>query len=59
MDRIYVFLLSSCGAGYGMGLWIMECQVVLINVTDVEIVRGCFLSAPYLDEYGEPDVGFK
>ena len=32
---------------------------MLMNVTDVEVVRGCFLPAPYLDEYGEPDIGLK
>ena len=53
------FVFCSCGAGFGMGLWIMECQIVLMNVTDVEVVRGCFLPAPYLDEYGEPDIGLK
>ena len=49
----------SCGAGFGMGLWIRECRVVLINAVDVEVTRGCLMPAPYLDEYGESDPGLK
>ena len=56
---ISVPLLFSCAAGFGIGLWIMECRVVLVNATDLETTRGCFLAAPYLDEYSESDPGLR
>ena len=49
----------SCGSGFGIGLWIMECRVVLMNATDLETIRGCFLAAPYLDEFSESDPGLR
>jgi len=42
-----------------MGLWILECYVVMMNAMDLEDVRGCILPAPYLDEYGENDIGLR
>ena len=42
-----------------MGLWILECYMVLMNAMDLEDVRGCILPAPYLDEYGESDIGLR
>jgi len=54
--RVYVV---RCGGSVGMGLWILECYVVLMNAMDLEDVRGCILPAPYLDEYGESDIGLR
>ena len=42
-----------------MGLWILECYMVLMNAMDLDDVRGCILPAPYLDEYGESDIGLR
>ena len=30
-----------------------------MNAMDLEDVRGCILTAPYLDEYGESDIGLR
>lgn len=49
----------SCGAGLGMALWILESYVVLLDVTDVHNVKGCTVTPPYLDEYGETDPGLR
>ena len=45
----------QCGAGTGVFLRIRECFVVIHNKT----TRGAYLSAPYVDEYGETDKGLK
>jgi len=45
----------ECGADTGIFLRIRECIVVLHS----KVTRGTFLSAPYLDEYGEADKGLK
>ena len=50
---------TRCGGSVGMGLWILECYMVLMNAMDLEDVRGCILPAPYLDEYGESDIGLR
>ena len=58
--RINYFLcVFSCGAGLGMALWILESYVVLLDVTDVHNVKGCTVTPPYLDEYGETDPGLR
>ena len=49
----------SCGAGLGMALWILESYVVLLDVTDIHNVKGCTVTPPYLDEYGETDPGLR
>ncbi|XP_069773436.1 E3 ubiquitin-protein ligase UBR1 isoform X2 [Narcine bancroftii] len=41
----------NCGSGLGMFLRIRECQVLLLAGKN----RGCFIPAPYLDDYGETD----
>jgi len=56
--QVNVFV-ARCGGGVGMGLWILECYVVMMNAMDLEDVRGCILPAPYLDEYGENDIGLR
>ncbi|ESO01957.1 hypothetical protein HELRODRAFT_188532 [Helobdella robusta] len=40
-----------CGAGTGIFLRIRDCQVMLMNGSN----KGCFVSPPYLDAYGETD----
>ena len=50
---------SSCGAGLGMALWILESFVVLLDATDPTNVKGCTVTPPYLDEYGEADPGLR
>jgi hypothetical protein len=42
-----------------MALWILESYVVLLDVTDVHNVKGCTVTPPYLDEYGETDPGLR
>lgn len=44
----------SCGAGAGAFLRIRDCEVLLLGFN-----KGCFMSAPYLDEYGESDQGLR
>ncbi|XP_048393035.2 E3 ubiquitin-protein ligase UBR1 isoform X2 [Stegostoma tigrinum] len=45
----------NCGSGLGMFLRIRECQVLLLAGKN----RGCFIPAPYLDDYGETDQWLK
>lgn len=40
-----------CGAGIGIFLRIRDCQIFLLAGQN----KGCFQTAPYLDDYGEPD----
>jgi len=44
-----------CGADVGIFLRIRECLVVIHS----KVTRGTFLSAPYIDEYGETDKGLR
>lgn len=44
----------KCGAGAGIFLRIRECEIVLLGLN-----KGSFMSAPYLDEYGETDQGLR
>lgn len=44
----------TCGAGVGMFLRIRECEILLLSLN-----KGCFVSPPYLDEYGETDQGLR
>lgn len=44
----------TCGAGIVPLLRIRECEVMLLSVS-----KGCFVSPPYLDEYGEYDAGLR
>lgn len=43
-----------CGAGAGIYLRIRDAEVLLLGQN-----AGCFLSAPYLDDYGETDQGLR
>ncbi|XP_008481541.1 LOW QUALITY PROTEIN: E3 ubiquitin-protein ligase UBR1-like [Diaphorina citri] len=44
-----------CGAGVGMFLRVRECEVLFLASPN----RGCFMSPPYLDDYGETDQGLR
>lgn len=44
----------ECGAGAGIFLRIRECEILLLGLS-----KGTFMSAPYLDEYGETDQGLR
>ncbi|XP_042869971.1 E3 ubiquitin-protein ligase UBR2-like isoform X4 [Penaeus japonicus] len=44
-----------CGAGTGIFLRVRECKILLLSGR----IKGCFVSPPYLDEYGETDQGLK
>lgn len=46
---------SKCGAGVGIFLRVRECEVLLLATPH----RGCFISPPYLDDYGETDQGLR
>ncbi|XP_067943651.1 E3 ubiquitin-protein ligase UBR2-like isoform X2 [Watersipora subatra] len=45
----------KCGNGSCMFLRVRQCQVVLLSGHN----KGCFLPAPYVDDYGESDVQLK
>ena len=51
--------LPRCGDGVGMALWILEVYVVLLDATNIRHVKGCTLTPPYLDQYGESDPGLR
>ncbi|KAL5008356.1 hypothetical protein ScPMuIL_013937 [Solemya velum] len=44
-----------CGAGIGLFLRVRECQVLLLAAK----TKGCFVSPPYVDNYGETDQGLR
>uniref|UniRef100_A0A646QGC2 E3 ubiquitin-protein ligase n=1 Tax=Hemiscolopendra marginata TaxID=943146 RepID=A0A646QGC2_9MYRI len=44
-----------CGAGVGLFLRVRECKVLLLAGK----TKGCFVSPPYLDDYGETDQGLR
>lgn len=48
------FHTEVCGAGAGIYLRIRDAEVLLLGQN-----TGCFLSAPYLDDYGETDQGLR
>ncbi|CAI8025784.1 E3 ubiquitin-protein ligase UBR2, partial [Geodia barretti] len=50
---------QTCGDGVGMALWILEVYVVLLDATNIRHVKGCTLTPPYLDQYGESDPGLR
>ncbi|UYV79674.1 UBR1 [Cordylochernes scorpioides] len=43
----------ACGAGVGLFLRVRDCKVLLLAGK----TKGCYLSPPYVDEYGETDQG--
>jgi E3 ubiquitin-protein ligase UBR2 len=43
-----------CGLGAGIYLRIRDAEILLLGQN-----TGCFLSAPYLDDYGETDQGLR
>lgn len=45
---------NECGAGVGIFLRIRECEILLLGLS-----KGCFVSPPYLDKYGETDQGLR
>lgn len=45
----------KCGAGIGIFLRVRDCEILFLASPH----RGCFLSPPYLDDYGETDQGLK
>lgn len=45
---------NECGAGVGIFLRIRECEILLLGLN-----KGCFVSSPYLDKYGETDQGLR
>lgn len=57
--RYFNLSYFSCGAGIGFALWILESYVVLLDATDLHNIRGCTLTPPYLDQYGESDPGLR
>lgn len=53
----------KCGKTVGMFLRVSECQILLLHLNigaedDIQ-VRGSFIPAPYLDDYGETDQGLR
>ncbi|XP_053210830.1 E3 ubiquitin-protein ligase UBR2-like isoform X2 [Panonychus citri] len=47
------FHAHDCGAGIGIFLRIRDCKIVLLAGR----AKGCYMSPPYIDEYGETDQG--
>ncbi|XP_075234618.1 ubr1 ubiquitin ligase [Lycorma delicatula] len=45
----------KCGAGACVFLRVRECEVLLLASPN----RGCFMTPPYLDDYGETDQGLR
>ena len=49
----------KCGSNVGMFLRVAECQVLMLHLNNGDLnslnVRGCFLPAPYVDDYRETD----
>uniref|UniRef100_A0AAG5DQH5 E3 ubiquitin-protein ligase n=1 Tax=Anopheles atroparvus TaxID=41427 RepID=A0AAG5DQH5_ANOAO len=45
---------AECGAGIGIFLRIRDAEILLLGIN-----KGCFIPAPYLDEYGETDQGLR
>jgi len=45
----------ECGAGSGLFLRVRECKLVMFSGKS----KGCYMSPPYLDQYGETDQGLK
>jgi len=45
----------ECGAGVGIYLRTNDCKILLLAGKS----KGCFLPAPYLDEYGETDTNLR
>ncbi len=46
---------DRCGAGNGIFLRVRECKMILLSGRK----KGCFIQPPYLDRYGETDIGLK
>lgn len=46
---------QKCGAGVGIFLRVRECEILLLATPQ----RGTFVSPPYLDDYGETDMGLR
>nr|XP_023026641.1 E3 ubiquitin-protein ligase UBR2-like [Leptinotarsa decemlineata] len=46
---------NKCGAGVGIFLRVRECEVLFLAAPH----RGCFVTPPYLDDYGETDQGLR
>lgn len=46
--------MHTCGAGIGMFLRIRDAEILLLGPS-----KGAFISAPYLDDYGETDQGLR
>ncbi|KAF5270880.1 hypothetical protein FQR65_LT05397 [Abscondita terminalis] len=49
------FHAYKCGAGIGIFLRVRECEILFL----ASPMRGCFVSPPYLDDYGETDQGLR
>ncbi|KAJ1666955.1 E3 ubiquitin-protein ligase ubr1 [Coemansia sp. RSA 1646] len=46
--------MKTCGGSVGMYLLVKKCGLLLLHHDN-----GCFMSAPYLDQHGEVDLGLK
>ncbi|KFB52247.1 ubiquitin ligase E3 alpha [Anopheles sinensis] len=58
LDKVLVgsctYHTAECGAGIGIFLRIRDAEILLLGIN-----KGCFIAAPYLDEYGETDQGLR
>lgn len=58
LDNVQVgactYHMHTCGAGIGIFLRIRDAEILLLGPN-----KGCLISAPYLDDYGETDQGLR
>ncbi|CAG0883513.1 unnamed protein product [Cyprideis torosa] len=48
----------TCGLGVGIFLRVRDCKIILLH-GKTQRMKGCFYSPPYVDGYGETDMGLK
>ncbi|KAG5890458.1 hypothetical protein JTB14_031270 [Gonioctena quinquepunctata] len=46
---------NKCGSGIGIFLRVRECEILFLAAP----FRGCFITPPFLDDYGETDQGLR
>ena len=50
-----IIIMIMCLLGTGIFLKVKECKIAMFSGR----TKGCFMSPPYLDQYGETDQGLK
>ena len=55
ISSITIIIMIMCLLGTGIFLKVKECKIAMFSGRS----KGCFMSPPYLDQYGETDQGLK